>query len=876
MEYKCNSLTELISKADIFYEPVNQKGYYVYKLYICAAGSPDKSNPLVIIEADGKYLITDDANAVPLIEAFDVDDGFSNKFVLSWTYHSDYKYIIHWNGNESSETVDVSKLTFNTQSGNTIAVYNHPAEPGDKRTYTLEASLGLSSLSTPSEDGTPIVFETLGKAQPTVTAYDYDKLLVEWPAVQKSNGTYSVSAKYDGETDELVNDNITITNPQNSFDSYKCVIEKPAGYDNALKSGKTIKLTVSTQNEQTADTTESDPLDVCTVGPALTNVSVAEIQYADRIDVKWNPVSGADGYLIRRIVYKTSAMNDTALASYEVSPSVCDVYYYDGASLSINGENVSTERAEVNLINGKFKLTDKYKEPNSSESSYEINQSCVGWGIPYGYVVIPVKNGGSKNDFEFEERTIKLSQESVYSDISENRGATFGYGLNVHSDKSESADTQVIEWTVPYNSTEVPSLYYRNAHNSSNEWHKIQLYSLGQIESGKQTAMFTPADKTSAYEYLIAYKKTASLLSNIVPVSYVNDTSIGLSSVDDVYNFNGLPAEKANKGYLLAINYTTGTGTGYSEYAAWDEWDYSERAIGPTEAYVRIRNYNLSTNWYNVAKLDKDLHFLESTEPENTNVTRHTDSVSIKVEPDPAKMFDGTMTHPVTKGPLMVLRDAKHYYSIELKRGDKSVVVGDDDSVYAYRNISQKELVKCALLNMAYGFYLDGEGTEDLSKSESKLKYEEATLSFNGTGSAKFGKRNYIATGSEIGKYKADVTLTNFAPLQLTPTGTYSCIVAISMTNVSTRTKGGLDPYLDKFRSENFTVTVTKKDSKMPASYAGSFTMSCTGPNNLLVKIGTTEIVNTSNTDVRRLYFPIQLGDEHFWGKYAQYGWWTE
>ena len=874
-EYKRNSITELISLSDIFYEPANQKGYYIYKLYICPEGSTDKSNYLVSVDADGKFLVTDDANAVPTIESFAVKDGYSNKFILSWAYHSDYKYIIYWNGNESKEVVDKSKLTFENQDGTTIAVYEHSATPGDRRTYTLEASLGLSSNKTIVDDsGTPIVFETLGKARPVITAYDYDKLLVEWPAVQKSNGAYTVSAMYDGETDELVDNNVTITDPVNSFDSYKCVINKPAGYDDALKSGKTIKLTVSTKSVLRDDTTTSDALDVCTVGPALINVSVAEIQYADRIDVKWNPVSGADGYLIRRIAYRTSAMNDTSLAAYEVVPSVCDVYYYNGDSLSINGETVSTERAEVNLINGKLKLTDKYKEPDSNESSYEINQSCVSWGIPYGYIVIPVKNGGSNNDFVFEERNIKLSQENVYSDISEKRGSTFGYGLSVHSEKSESADTQVIGWTVPYGSVESPSLYYRVSGNSNNEWHKVKIYNLNQIENGKQTASFTPDDKTEAYEYLIAYKKTASLLSNIVPLSYVNDTSIGLSTVDDAYNFNNLTAEKANKGYLLAINYTTGTGSGYSEYAAWDEWDYSQRAIGPTEAYVRIRNYNLSTNWYNVAKLDKDLHFIESTNPEATNVTQHANAVSIKVEPDPAKMFDGTMAHPVTKGPLMVLRDAKHYYSIELKRGDKSVVIGDDDSEYAYRNISQKELVKCALLNMAYGFYLDGGGTKDLFNAESKLMYNEQSLSFEGTGSANFGKRE--ASWESGLKYKADVTLTKFAPLQLTPTETYSCIIAITMNEVSTRTQGLADRYLDKFRDENFTVTVTKTDSSMPASYAGSFTMSCTGPNNLLVKIGTTEIVNTSNTDVRRLYFPIQLGDEHFWGKNAQYGWWTE
>jgi hypothetical protein len=204
-------------------------------------------------------------------------------------------------------------------------------------------------------------------------------------------------------------------------------------------------------------------------------------------------------------------------------------------------------------------------------------------------------------------------------------------------------------------------------------------------------------------------------------------------------------------------------------------------------------------------------------------------------------------------------------------------MIGDDANVYAYRNISQKELVKCALLNIAYGFYLDGNGLENLNNVNDKLKYEKKVLSFSGTGSASFGDRSLISAllwDSEVGKYKADVSMSDFAPLMLTPAETKACIVAVSINSVSTRTLGLSDPYLDKFRTENFTVDVTKTDKKMPASYSAKLTVTCTGASNLVVKIGSDTIVNTSNTDERRRYFPIQLGDEHFWGKDSTYGWW--
>ena len=118
--------------------------------------------------------------------------------------------------------------------------------------------------------------------------------------------------------------------------------------------------------------------------------------------------------------------------------------------------------------------------------------------------------------------------------------------------------------------------------------------------------------------------------------------------------------------------------------------------------------------------------------------------------------------------------------------------------------------------------------------------------------------------------------MSDFAPLMLTPSETKSCVVSVSMNSVSTRTKGLSDAYLDKFRTEAFTVDVKKIDKKMPDSYSAKLTLTCAGSSNLIVKIGSETIVNTSDGSERKIYFPIQLDNEHFWGKDNTYGWWIK
>lgn len=890
-----NSISEINAAQDIFDNPASKKGYYIYKLFICPEGVSDCSTENIdIAEAAGKYLVTDDANAFPKIESFIVADGYKDKFILSWAYHSDYKYTILWkngeNGTQESAVLDHSELVIDdSDPDNPVATYEHAADSGDRRIYTLEASLGLSTDKTIlDEQDNPKIFETLGTPAPVITAYDYDKLLVEWPAVQKATAGYKISAKYEGESEELVieaaegvdaNYEIKTTGSDDEL-RYTCVITKPAGYDDASISGKNIKFTVTSQN--TVDATEST-IDVCTVGPALTNVTVLPNQ-ANIIDVKWNPVDGADGYIIRRITYKTATQHPELISEDNLSNP--DVYYYDAVNntLTINSEAADGIRASVNIVQGSYKLTDTYKEAATNTNPYEVNQSYIAWGIPYGYTVIPVKHDGSSDDFNLTGRNISFDGNS-YQNIAEEFGATIGYGLNVHAKKSESADTQVLEWDAPFNPVSSFSIYYRVAGSELNSWQVFEKnVSSTDVINGKMTASFKPDNVTVPYEYLVAYKQETPILDGNVPESLIKDSEIGLSSVDTNYDYTRIidgekiKAEKFNKGYLLAQKFTPNEApedvNDLSETITLTAWNYDQRSIGPDKAYLRIKNYNISNDWIQVAELDEKLHFVKSSGAENTKVKKGSNDTTVIIEPanliGDTKDNPFTKDYPITKGPLQVLRDVKHYYSIELVRGDISTVIGDDDSKYAYRNITDYEFAKMVMLIFA-------DGMRQIGKLEFDNKIEKGDAGLGG---------KVVADHDGITSKSYSYQYINYAPKLEMPTGKKEAVLSIS-TEADRKvyrhlgTRGGWPKSFDSVQ-----ISIQPVNNLMPSCYGGTITFKLDSHNSASINIGS-KTIPMNNDETRRVYIPFKISTYQEWydsteqtdGEYtqnSQYGFWTE
>ena len=821
----------------------DEKGYYSYSIEICCGD--------VVLDsasASGKNLVTNDATAVPEIKNFTVEEGYKDKFKLSWTYNSTYTYILHWKDyiTGSNESLELSLTETN---GNTVT-YNHDADSGDQRSYQLEAvKEGLSTFAYPNEDTSEKVYYTLGTPLPQIAEYDYDKIIVRWNAVQMAAESYTVSAKYKGNSSELSNSsNTNIT--KNDDNSFTCIINNPYDYDNATVSGNTIEFTVNAASSYQEDEETSKSIDVCTVGPAKTNLVVENPSY-NEIVISWNDIIGAKGYIIRRICGKNTFAGDS------VSSADVDVYYYDGTSLYSAGEPVADKRAVITKTNTGFKLTDKYCEPDDSTNSYENNQSYISWGIPYSYCVIPVKLQGSADDFMCDESSISINGTTAYKNVTVQQGATYGYGLNVKAQKSENSTEQIIEWKRPFITQDsTPSFYYRAAGSTANTWNKINTYTL----NGNEKVTFKPETQTGAYEYLVVYRRASA---GAVPLSLINDTKLGLSTEETRYTYsNDVSKEKANKGYLLAVNLNAITDSDYSEKVFWDEWDYEKRSIGPSSAELRIKNYNISDQWVKVAALDSKLNYLSKTEPLNTTVT-YVDDVTVNLKP--TKIMDQDSSYKITPGYMQVLRDAKHYYSLFLTRGEVTCPIADDDSVYAYRDIGDKEYAKMVMIIM-----------NEALKKIGKLGDNEEKANDGFGGYASFIHQGALS-------YDYNFEFNNYAPELTMPSSKSARILKLSCSSgVCKRDLPGTAGYPKKI--ETVTFTCTKVDENMPDSYNGTLTFSMDINKPLIGSLKVSFSIKVNNTTItmdsmetRRDYVPFAVWkDENYYDENSSYGWWTE
>lgn len=716
-EFAANSISAINSYKILFDDPDSQPGYYKYKLYVCKHQDvpqtqvPSAEEILESAPAAQRITVTGDASIIPNIRNFKVQDGYKDKFRLTWDAIPNAIYTISYtpvvDGIEKEEqsltlqNTSSSENGYYTVSGGTVT-FDHAAEPGDCRKYSITANTGLST--THSDDS---VYQTLGSPRPVLLTPDYSTITVKWPAVQKADTAYSVSAKYAGTPTELSAENIEITEYDENTNEYTCVITKPEGYDNPKVSGKTIQLSVSARNTATGDVSSSS-IDVCTLGPALIEASASEHPSSTNVlEVKWNAVEGAEKYLVYRVIYSDGNANVIEAA---------DKCLVDGESLEVkdvSSKQDTANRTSVKKNGNKFILTDRQQDASDDTGGYQSNQEKIQWGLPFGYVILPIKKGGSDSDFNFESESFKLNSDSAvsYGTLVPVKTATYGYGLDIKASKSTSASSVLVEWNDPFYKGLTPTLYKRNLYKKDAQWEKVD--TLG-ANINKYEVPVALADVGNAYEYAIQYEAGSTC-------SFVKSFTDKLKSTKETrYTYpDGVEAEQANKGYALALeNFTAeyggqGTAPGNSAYfqenVSWTPWNYEVRALGPDSFTVDLKNLNLGNEWNSLANvaIDEDTQNISIiTNLSDTSVERTASGISAK----PTGLSNGSKTN--TDGLLKVLRDAKHYYSIELTAkhtgSEKTTRQAANQEVFAYRQISDEELVKMVNLIIADALYQTG------------------------------------------------------------------------------------------------------------------------------------------------------------------------
>lgn len=709
------------------------EGYYKFKAYVVPAGM--NSVPAGVdeyfacAEAFGVVTVVHDSANLPSVTGFSVEDGYSDKFKIKWDYNANYDYVLKWIPYEGETALAEESLALSKEELNALAAkssdgtvtYEHAALSGDRRKYMLEASAGFSI--TQKADS---VSETLGTAVPYCTEYFYDKIVVSWKTVQlaKSDAAdFTVNAYYeDDETKTSVVD-FAGGNGAVVFDEtagiYTCTLEKPAGYDDALRSGKTILFAVTAASSKTSDTTEA-VFATATLGPALVNARVAAPS-SEEIVVEWNAVKGAAGYIIRRALYSdgTAAAVDKA-----------DTYFYDCEKgvLTVGGESVDEARATVSKTEADggtvYSLCDKYAAVSDSDNKnpYQNNQARIAWGLPFGYAVIPVRE---ENDFSFTEGFVldagskvdyctKTDEagEVTSTALTDVKGACFGYALNLKAQKAEQGDSQRVDWELPYLSAsgieqKVPSLYRREVleNASFGSWERIAAVTVPlKADSVYATYRVPEADREKAFEYAVNYNPgTAEFKKEFVDYCENKKEENG-----GRYTYpDGVECESEFKGYLLyddnySVAYAAETDSSKPEYYAErvtiGNWNKNARALGPDTYTVSILNNNLGSEWIPVLTFNAT-DFTATTKADDIGFSLTEGNLEARLYPK--AIAEGTAQ--TTEGALKVLRDARHYYRITLNRGEHSAVV--DNGVYAYRQITAEEFAVVSALSIADSLY---------------------------------------------------------------------------------------------------------------------------------------------------------------------------
>lgn len=903
---KTFGLSKLKENGEELESDTTEEGYYSFKLYITDKSvlidsSTEPVSALATATAPGVLLVTP-AMTLPEIEEFLAVNGFHNKITLKWKTNTETntleRYEIDDNGFAGTPE-PIATTGARTEDGYTVL--DTLAESGKRYVYTLTASDGNYDL--PSD---PVTAETLGTPNPV---FDTDKvkhnsITVSWNKVQQAD-IYSVNFSNGIKSlgsftfDPNAEDNTGITEKNGV---YTCSINEPEGYNDASLSGKTWTATVTATNTETADTTNNDT-NVFTLGPAAVTELTADVAVSkDTIKLSWKQVPGAKAYAIRRAKCEISSpYKETSVDVYTVSAN--------GGKVKANGTDVTAAVTEVS--DGKLVLTDTYKTvPTETPTSWDKNQDELAWGFPYKYTVYPLEGSEDlESDADSSEATLGNISYINANDASISKtGSCIGYGHKVTATKSEDPNTIKVTWTAPFgmNGDDEPYLWYKESGSST--WKANGTRCSKDSDGNYASFVIKPAgtDRTKAFEYAITY--TSGSDTDAKP----HDTY-----TDDLFtkkDTNHSPTEPLNKGYAFSISMTAEPVLvegipSFEEEFSWKLWDYSKRAVGPDESSkysLCLKNNDFfiksdaDDGWRAIADINKDGVISTDSYTSLYGVDKYNISVTpgnnkLTVSPKTAKQYNTVLdtassNKGVYDGLLKVQRDYKHYAKLSITRTNSAntdiETSCSDKEEYGYRNLTDGELARMALMTFAYAYYKNDGGDDDLSKM-GQFTYgggnniSAATKTNDQAGSATFTARSGATGDIGIGKYKQYVTLVNYNASLKTPANFWAITpISVSCPQTMGGIKGNADNYVYQIHTDPFTLTVTANSedySKYTDIFKKSFTVSATSKNELTVKCGSTEIVSTSDNGTRKWWFPMQIhSDTSYLFNSSDYGWWPK
>lgn len=794
----------------------NQRGRYSYAVEILNADGTVLDTARML----GSLRITEET-APLVVENFTVEDGYKDKVILRWNQYVNVGYFVETSQDsrkwENKQQIDV--LTQNElPAGEQFKPYSYTLTQGVSagQSYYIRVTPFKEAANTqkPGIETISAPVTLLGVPElETAADYQYDHISLKWKQVPKAD-SYRIIYQYTN-TDPIPQTELTDpTQPDQKYTSgaqmqtalipaselnadskgtitYKF---KPAGYDDARFAGRELSIKLQAINtERCADPSapdiqtdssaiaESAEQSRKQMGPAMTGLTASHAEYGDKIELKWNKVEGAAGYLIYRI--------QKDLAGSQTQSEEPLTFYYDAASNTVKGlqlkneggtwaDSPLSEDAETGTITIKahdtyYAIQDLYKDETWHTANKTVykeqfadEQYEMAIGYPYTYLVLPVISSSDTAEIDFSLGICTLSG-AVWNnanDVTKN-GYTLGLPENIRGSKGWGATEKdgikesthvTITWTPPKQKPENKEIRYRiwRTPQGQNDWKNIS----GDEHITAVSWNDTSAEPGIVYEYAVS--TWTATTSSTEPASH----PLYLTSISTVYDEEAQGMFN-NTGYKLGrpvIDVSRDEQKQGDVYAEKITWSAGGNEKLNTEGYlIEVRNNNIDDQWHEV----KDIAAKDAKTTNESYVTAA----------DAAK--DGT------ENILKVLRDYKHYYRIRAyitRDGEKiyseipvewSEGVDTDNMTWGARQITAEEMVKAATLAMSEGMYRSWDQRYNEKWSAAAIS-GAVTNTENAPGS---GTSIFDATGGGLGIWGENVVhntvYTNYTPALTTKSG---------------------------------------------------------------------------------------------------------
>jgi hypothetical protein len=811
------------------------RGFYSYSVKVFLGETEIEQ-----LDAVGSVRVFEKNTSHLEIRDFELKDGYTDKFVLVWTWQKDRTYIINSAASAAGPWTQIALLNpSDAEDGNRYSYTDTDGiGPGVSRYYSIRAEEGgLEGISYYSGEA-----KILGQADLSAAgSLSYDTITLAWDPVTRADN-YRVLYKYPGDSDYTAAGLIPAASLSLRAGKYVYGF-KPLGSAgiNAALAGKVLELKLEALNEarRLADgggelKTSSGPVNARLFGPAgleqpgaltvTANTSLYDITFT------WKEVEDAEGYYVVRRQYQ---MNDTPpLSGGETLYYVkAGTHTITGIDVRISGntkENSDDIPAELACAEGVYTLTDKalpdaaYTVKKDAFGVYANEQNDIPWGYPYHYFVVPVL---SENDLPSIGADKSCTVGGVtYSAASmaplEKTGRALGFVTGVKATKGTfsapgddglAANTGIrISWTAPGIGEGLSYSVFRRAQNSEGAWTPLTPSPLSGLYYDDMFGGTGGPQSAAAYEYLVGV--SANGIS-----SRPDENARFIAKSREVMDAD-FPGEREIAGYILpqpamysASRVEKGdAATGYYEsveyFSTGVESLNSAKERGIDGYVIQVRDQSSARAWKTILEIP-----LADTEPVPGTARYRADMANIN-------------------GLLNVLRDYRHYYRVRsyVEAGEKilspppadpGLSGGENDYIkWGARPITAKEFA--GLTSLAIGTAIAGTDCtpawyEVLGKTVDKsINGTVFFLSANGSVAIKVGS---IISGGSITTYNGS-SLTFSSPAGAP--FNYGGSVSIN----SLTSDGGT--YSVNF---NGAVSVERKFIGKPFTFGGKETQNCDG-----------------------------------------------